>query len=529
MENQIQLITEFLDDVGAGYYSTPNVEKYVEWNLRAKAKLNDVIGLNLDNGLTKVIPITMTNQQIMDQYQYLNTILFSILPEGKYHSIDYVAGTCKNQKGQEVRLTRIIPKFKEQIQGHSYYRQACQEIGISDYKFESLCPRLGELANSSNQELFITSSIAEFMRVNYHSSYCSCYKHQAYGGTSYWTGTLAYGTDDFSLLVGIRNKTTKYKTGRSWLWAFPDGIDSSGVNQDTPFMVQPKSYGEFSKLHRKAVREAIQDCIQPGKWGVFVDDEDNKVHHDYRYGYIDNYDLTISYAKGKDKPQKIYIDFGMSADSLFCLSCGCEEDLSDGSGQCNDCANDYHCYCSCCEEGLSEDDVYYGADDSPYCQHCYNDRFFYCECCGDTAWIENSERVTGYCIGRSYTERVCEHCLKNGSISECSDCGNYFFDDEVPLKETVDGDYVCEDCSEGYCDCCELAFARGSEAVDLANGKSYCVGCTEDSTFTCVECGELFDNDEESETEGLCVSCFEKLQQLDLPLVSDSECLSEAA
>lgn len=528
MENQVQLITEFLDNVG-GDYATSKVQKYVKMNLDAKAKLNNILGLTIDNGLTKTLPIAMTNDMILSQYYSLTGMLGGILRANNYTNIDYVAGTCKNQKNQDVRLTRVLQKFKENIQEHDNYKHACRSLGITDYKFESLCPRLGELANSSTQELFITSSIAEFMRVNYHSSYSSCYKHQACGGTSYWTGTLSYGIDPFTLLVGIRNKENQCKTGRSWLWTFPDGVDSNGTDHGTPFMVQPKSYGEFTTLHRKAVREAIQDCIQQGKWKL-SSGEENSVRQDNRYGYIDNYDLTIAYAKGESKPRQIYINFSENDDSLFCLECGSHEDLSDGSGLCSSCDNNYVGYCAECGDGIEdEDDLYYGSDDQCYCHSCYSDRFFYCECCSETAEQEGSEIVRGSRNGRRYTERVCEYCLSYSSnIGQCDDCSSYFFTDEISLSETVEGDQVCDDCSEGYCDHCELAFMSSSVSVKLADGREFCGDCAESETFVCLECGERFEtSDAAEESDEMCQACYDAKDQP--PLIADSEYIREAA
>lgn len=475
MQTQLNLAKSFLERIGANF-EEGQLAKYVERNINAKSNLNQLLGLTAENNYTVTLPVTLDNSTIIMQYTFLNNVLTSILHDSDYKDIDYVKGTVVNPKGQTIKITRVLPKFQEQIIKHPNYDRACRELGISDSSFASIGPRIGELANSSNQELFITSSIAEFMMVNDHSSYTSCYRHSVFTDTSYWTGTLSYGIDTFTLLVGIRNKSTKYKTGRSWLWLFSDGIDSEGVDMESPFMVQPKSYGEFTSLHRKAVRMFIQNKIANDvtwKKGVLG----GGIKYNSNYGYIDNYDLTISWIKGEEKP-KPFINF---ASDLWCLNCG-DDMLGSGDGLCYSCTDDSdYRECENCGERVHEDDCYYGRDDNCYCQSCYNELFFYCEVCCEDEWLEDSRGVRGCKNGREYTELVCSHCAGNvNTISYCEGCDTYYFNNEIREIETVEGDCVCEKCVKLYCADCGNAITEQDETFEVGVN-TYCRHCIENN------------------------------------------------
>lgn len=473
MKRQYEQAASFMEHIGASF-SNNSLTKYIEHNIKNKAVLNDLLGLNVDNGFTVTLPVLMDNETIKNSYRFLDTMFSMVLLNADYKDIDYVKGTIVNPKGQTIKITRVIPKFQEQIIKHPNYDRACRELGISDSSFASIGPRIGELANSSNQELFITSSIVEFMNVNMNSSYTSCYRHGSMTSTSYWTGTLSYGLDHFTLLVGIRNKDTKYKTGRSWLWLFSDGIDSIGTDMGSPFMVQPKSYGEFTTIHRKAVRAYIQKCIAPeATWKAGTK---GTLSHSSRYGYIDNYDLTISWIKGEDKPNP-RIEF---YEDLWCLDCGSTYDLSDGDGKCYDCSEDGMYRCTYCGDSVHEDDCYYNPNGDCCCEHCWGERFFYCDNCGEDCTLDGSELVRARRYsGREVTERVCEGCIDSETnISFCEECNSYFFNANISAEETVEGDIVCESCVSGRCEECGLAFTSSSETTEI-NGYMYCLECAD--------------------------------------------------
>lgn len=283
------------------------------------------------------------------------------------------------------------------------------------------------------------------MQVNRNSSYTSCYKHGILTETSYWSGTLSYGLDNFTLLVGIRNKDTKYKTGRSWLWLFPDGVDSAGTDHQTPFMVQPKSYGEFTTCHRKAVRAYIQERINSSEtWKVGTR---GAISYESTYGYIDNYDLSFSYLKGENKPQDVHINF---YSDLWCLSCG-DTDVNDGTGQCSSCEDTGIC-CAECGDSIDPDDAYSDPNGNQICSDCYNRNYFYCEHCEEDCDIDDLVTVEG---GRNGSENMCKHCAENGrGIFYCEECGTYYFTSYTSSYDNINGGVICENCanySKSYC------------------------------------------------------------------------------
>lgn len=53
----------------------------------------------------------------------------------------------------------------------------------------------------------------------------------------------------------------------------------------------------------------------------------------------------------------------------------------------------YSDYCESCGQGLTEYDVYFGANDYTYCESCYDERFDRCESCYEVCWRENIVEV----------------------------------------------------------------------------------------------------------------------------------------
>lgn len=479
MERQLKLADEFLERIRTSY-SKEYLKQYISKNIKAKETLNQLLGLTPENDYTVTLPVLLDNTAIVEHHPFLNSVLTSVFHNSDYKDLDYVKGTIVNPKGQTIKITRVIPKFQEAIIKHGNYNRACRELGITDSSFASIGPRLGELAHATNQELFITSSLAEFMMVNDNSSYTSCYRHGVFTSSSYWTGTLSYGMDKFTLLVGIRNKTTKYKTGRSWLWVFPDGIDSAGTDMETPFMVQPKSYGEFTSLHRKAVRMYIQSKILSNvTWKA---GKKSSIHYSTGYGYIDNYDLTVSWMKGEDKPDP-FIKF---EHDLICLNCGSNDTLNSGDGLCDYCSEEGTEVCSNCGDRVHEDDAYWGRDYC-YCGACFNDLFFYCEECGEDEYRDEAVPIRG----RNNIETlVCIHCAHNSSyINYCEECETYYYNRYIASAESVEGDVICADCVTGYCEDCGNAFSSNSEQVEIGV-YTYCRHCAENHEADEEECEE---------------------------------------
>lgn len=94
-----------------------------------------------------------------------------------------------------------------------------------------------------------------------------------------------------------------------------------------------------------------------------------------------------------------------------------------------------HYVCDDCGRRVSDDEIYYGADDNHYCERCFSERFDYCSICGEThyrddiTYTQDHEYACRYCLDRSYMQ--CEHCqewvrteevVEHKEVIYCPDC-----------------------------------------------------------------------------------------------------------
>lgn len=459
-------------------FSKNGLEQGILASIERKSKLNEILGLDESNDFTLVLPLIANEREIRGAYPYTNRLIerllyfmYSSMPD---YSIteNYVQG-----KSGKTKLTRYLSKYEEFIKASELLKSSLEELSNNGARatksFQDFVCRLGELKDTGGSELFITSSIAEMWGVNWNSAYRSCLRHKNETDTSYFSGTSAYGMDDFTLLVGVRRKSDKYKLGRSWLHVFPDGIDSKGKNHGTPFMVQPKSYGEFDTNMRKLVREAIQKKINQymnDPTNDWVSGNSDNFNEEKFHGYIDNYDLQISYKKKAkvSRPTSISASF---AQYVPCVNCGeVVKTVTSGGSLCDNCQDEYYCRCQDCGHIIYRESEAHPVNGENLCRGCYNTRFFTCSCCNQT--FDKAEAVSAVVDGRTTT--ICKGCMEE-SFGTCAICGHAHRTET--LKESVEGRTICEGCSEGYCDDCGKFFEPESESYDADDGCAYCVSC----------------------------------------------------
>lgn len=509
IETMLDFSTRRFEDCKASF-SQMALRKAIEESAERKSRLNEIFGLDYSNDFTFAMPLEASEYDIRNAYvytsrliEYLLRLQFNDIP-----AFSLKANTVSLRTG-DTKLTRYLTKFSDTISKSDYFSNALQELsreGASKTEtWQDFICRLGEMKNSATSELFITTAISEFWGVNWNSSYRSCLRHKNETDTSYFTGTSAFGMDNFTMLVGVRRKADKYKLGRSWIHVFPDGVDTQGNDHETPFMVQVKSYGEFSSEMRTQVREWMQKKINAATG--FSNDWSrcslSSVIETHSHGYIDNYDLSLSYAKGGSRPTDIRMDF---SEVIPCLNCGdIVEDATEGSSLCDSCQDDYYTSCCHCEEIIhDEGDAYFVAGEGEMCCSCFNERFFTCHECNENHSVD--ERYEVHIDGRR--RYICEDCYDN--YSECSICGDSF--SNVHMVESVEGNDICPDCAEGYCDECGLYFEPSSESIDLPDGRSLCTSCRDEQMDKCSECGEYFLN-EDLDEGCMCASCAESLEE----------------
>lgn len=460
-------------------FSREGIERAIEASVERKSKLNSILGLDESNEYTLTLPLEASESDIRRSYSQTHALIERLLyflykstPSFSFRE-NYVQG-----KSGKTKLTRYLSKYEEVIQSSEFFKDSLQELSNDGARatktFQDFVCRLGELKDTGGNELFITTSIAEMWGVNWNSAYRSCLRHKKETDTSYFAGTSAYGMDDFTLLVGVRRKSDKYKLGRSWLHLFPDGIDSKGKDHRTPFMLQPKSYGEFENTMRKAVRETIQKKVN-----IYMDDSTNdwvsgssdNMDEEHFHGYIDNYDLTISYKKKAkvSRPTSISVSF---AKNVPCIKCGeVVRTVTEGGSLCDNCQDEYYCKCQDCGTIIyKKSDAHHIDGVGNLCRSCHSARFFTCACCNNTGNKEDS--IKAIIDGRSV--QICKTCMGD-TFKVCDLCGNAH--KKELMNDSTEGHFICDQCSEGYCDDCGKFFEPDSESFDAEDGCSYCVNC----------------------------------------------------
>lgn len=447
--------TSYLDCAGANY-SDSVVKDWIIKSLQTKEDLCEILGLTEGNDFTLTFPVEMTEEEVRDFYPYLASLVREKVQEKGAGMFSLKENKVILRSG-ETKLTRFLNPTKVEIPEFVLQELQCARV-------EDFLPRLGELGNRSDRELFITANPAEFLKATYNCSYHSCFR---YGG-EWFSSTVALALDNFTLLSG-QWRTDRYKIGRAWMYVLPG----------FPVILHQKSYGEFSNLLRKDLRMKIEERIDlshgekyhPSNWKVVH--EKNVDHSGDDDIYFDNF-CSFARKEGTELHQ-VCLDFA----GAVCLSCGSSID-NHYTSQCNSC-RDPKFTCTDCGDSFDEDDVYY-IDGDYYCYNCS----FYCTSC------ENR------CIGEHYgtvDRTVCGDCYEQ-YYSCCEKCGkSYCSEDTYEVIGEWGTEYVCEHCRDYHyteCDECEEYFYGGVEEIA---GRSLCTSCrdklvADGELFVCDSCGE---------------------------------------
>tara|TARA_R100000742_G_C4277270_1_gene98999 strand:+ start:704 stop:2467 length:1764 start_codon:yes stop_codon:yes gene_type:complete len=100
------------------------------------------------------------------------------------------------------------------------------------------------------------------------------------------------------------------------------------------------------------------------------------------------------------------------------------------------------------------------------------------------------------------------------TLEQCADCGCSHEEGEMEATNT-DGEYVCNDCGDGYChcDCCGDQLSTDNARYSELNSEYYCEDCYYDVITHCYscDCEESVDDIRYSERDGeyYCYSCYE--------------------
>ena len=457
-------------------YSSSVVSEMVEKSLAAKAKLCKILGLKEENDYTLVLPIELGEDEIRAFYPNLTHL---ILEKGVGSEAFSLKANKVTVKGGETKLTRFLNPTKMEIP-----EQVLEELQCA--RVEDFLPRLGELGNKTERELFISANPAELLKATHNCSYSSCYR---YGG-EWFSSTVAYALDEVTLLTGHWRTNDHYKLGRAWLYALPE----------EPAILHQKSYGDFNSLLRKSVREEIEKKIDlaagreytPSKWKA-----SHNQRAEYRNAgdiYFDNH-MTIARSDNVSK-EGIVLQFS----SAVCLNCG-EEFISNTERcLCDSCSVDYQ-ECQECGSRIYDDNDIRWVDGYAYCPNCVS----WCEDCNEYV-NEDTTRVSG----GGY---VCSICLEE-NYTYCEYCNKYIWNnDTVEVNGRWGSEYICDECASHHFEQCEKCgeYFRPEDMTEACD-ENYCARCLSEcldscAFFVCDCCGDYVVEVRDHEGESLCENC----------------------
>ena len=108
------------------------------------------------------------------------------------------------------------------------------------------------------------------------------------------------------------------------------------------------------------------------------------------------------------------------------------------------------------------------------------------------------------------TIHLCPECREE-HLKQCSDCDEYFLDDENDYAVDRNGDVYCESCRENlsFCERCE-EYSDGDGFVHIADlDEWWCDSCAENHAYRCDSCGEWSSENHGDSDTILCRGCFE--------------------
>ena len=338
----------------------------------------------------------------------------------------------------------------------------------------------------------------DYLTMSFGNSWSSCHTidkqnrrnmPNSYEG-AYSAGTMSYMLDESSFVF----YTVDAKYAGNELELQPK-ISRCMFHVGQDKLIQARMYPQSNdgdtglyKDVREIAQSVISECFAfPNYWSIekgvsacrSVSSSKGPHYRDYL-----NFDYcNVSYPK-RDNAMKNYkkIKIGHYA---ICPSCGSEHGNSNCI-ECDDCRDDIHVCCAC---GNSEGDGYemYEIDGEWYCEHCSA----YCDFHDRREAIDPDDM---YYVNR-YGYICCE-ARNTKYFVECEHCGDLLYVNDSSTYSADDGVYFCS-----------LGCASEDGYVRVPGGR-----LTHGSnTFKCKKCGVIHHLDYMSEQEGLCSSCYKRI------------------
>ena len=430
---------------------------------------------------------------------------------------------CRPNASEERRekyieaIQKIAPKaYKPNRKLSRIFKNICDVLGVTDETQGSDFQRLyAQLANELsakkiNFKMYVSINPAHFitmsnpknddrgqMLTSCHSFNSTEYEYNC-GCTGYARDSvtmIAFTVDDPDDPETLNNRKTSrqlfmYKVGNGLLL------------QSRMYNTNGGTYGaqKESILYRDLIQREISELEGvPNLWKTYTyrkDKPDNICitraisfggYTDWAY---EEFDAKVSI---RTDHKDDYKNFEVGTYGL-CISCG--EEIGKGL-YCDDCGNENHIRCECCEHHYYREDMYQvhdGADIIWVCESCLDNYYTRCEHCEE--YHSNDQMVLT--ANRNW---VCPNCLDD-YYEYCDVCEEYHHQNEMNTAFNSDDDEcrICDDCLESgeyyYCDKC--GYAVHSDVVvtvhDRNNDSIYlCSACWASSTdySACESCGEI--------------------------------------
>lgn len=97
-------------------------------------------------------------------------------------------------------------------------------------------------------------------------------------------------------------------------------------------------------------------------------------------------------------------------------------------------------------------------------------------------------------------------------LKQCSNCGEYFSEDENDYVVDRNGDIYCENCRDdhlAYCEHCN-EYSASDDFVRIENlDEFWCYDCAKSHAYCCENCGDWISENHGDDETPLCSSCYE--------------------
>lgn len=379
--------------------------------------------------------------------------------------------------GREQSITRWLTKNTE------YLDDILTHLNSVEAKLAEIGKRLATkktLLISSAPEYILGCSVSK----NGKNIASSCHHPDGSGTTTeYKSGPASYLATKKCLIFAVLNPDG-HLTGRQVVFT-----DFDKDNNIFGF-ITGREYGNITEVESKILRYKLYDMLTPDQtWKKTID---FRTYTNRFPGYQDT-SYYKAYRLNKTKTVEITLP------EPVCVECYSTHDGREDGLSCCSPENQYDYYCEYCNDGLSDDEAYYGDNDQICCEYCYSERFSRCGHCSEPYAIDDL-----YNCGGDY---YCEDCAEKKHFYRCIDCKEYKQD-----FYTVDGEQVCDDCvpiDAAYCESCGEHFTE-DYITDIA-GRVHCDDCADrNSIKKCDICGGYSELDNDN-TDGkhICSDCIE--------------------